>query len=63
MSPRGGSSDAAGPASSSRHQTVKLVVVGDGGVGKSAITIQFIQVSVISLLVAKVIAGLRHKTL
>lgn len=26
-------------------QTYKLVVVGSGGVGKSAITIQFIQVS------------------
>lgn len=26
-------------------QTYKLVVVGGGGVGKSAITIQFIQVS------------------
>lgn len=28
-------------------QTYKLVVVGGGGVGKSAITIQFIQVSII----------------
>lgn len=27
-------------------QTYKLVVVGGGGVGKSAITIQFIQVSI-----------------
>lgn len=27
------------------HQPYKLVVVGGGGVGKSAITIQFIQVS------------------
>ena len=30
--------------SSQRTQTYKLVVVGGGGVGKSAITIQFIQV-------------------
>lgn len=29
----------------SHAQTYKLVVVGGGGVGKSAITIQFIQVS------------------
>lgn len=28
-----------------QSQTYKLVVVGGGGVGKSAITIQFIQVS------------------
>lgn len=26
------------------HQTYKLVIVGGGGVGKSAITLQFIQV-------------------
>lgn len=31
---------------SSHTQTYKIVVVGGGGVGKSAITIQFIQVSV-----------------
>lgn len=31
----------------SYSQTYKLVIVGGGGVGKSAITIQFIQVSVI----------------
>ena len=30
--------------SSQQTQTYKLVVVGGGGVGKSAITIQFIQV-------------------
>lgn len=30
----------------SHTQTYKIVVVGGGGVGKSAITIQFIQVSV-----------------
>lgn len=30
---------------SSHTQTYKIVVVGGGGVGKSAITIQFIQVS------------------
>ena len=30
---------------SSVAQTYKIVVVGGGGVGKSAITIQFIQVS------------------
>lgn len=30
-------------------QTYKLVVVGGGGVGKSAITIQFIQVNLIFL--------------
>lgn len=29
----------------SYSQTYKLVIVGGGGVGKSAITIQFIQVS------------------
>lgn len=29
----------------SHTQTYKIVVVGGGGVGKSAITIQFIQVS------------------
>lgn len=34
-----------GPGGSSQTQTYKLVVVGGGGVGKSAITIQFIQVS------------------
>lgn len=32
------------PGGSSQTQTYKLVVVGGGGVGKSAITIQFIQV-------------------
>lgn len=32
---------------SSHTQTYKIVVVGGGGVGKSAITIQFIQVSVL----------------
>ncbi|XP_065361349.1 ras-like protein 2 [Calliphora vicina] len=32
-----------GPGGSSQTQTYKLVVVGGGGVGKSAITIQFIQ--------------------
>ncbi|XP_037813328.1 ras-like protein 2 [Lucilia sericata] len=32
-----------GPGGSSQIQTYKLVVVGGGGVGKSAITIQFIQ--------------------
>lgn len=32
--------------SSSQTQTYKLVVVGGGGVGKSAITIQFIQVKI-----------------
>jgi Ras-related protein R-Ras2 len=31
--------------SSRQAQTYKVVVVGGGGVGKSAITIQFIQVS------------------
>lgn len=31
-------------------QTYKIVVVGGGGVGKSAITIQFIQVSSVHLL-------------
>lgn len=31
--------------SSSHTQTYKIVVVGGGGVGKSAVTIQFIQVS------------------
>lgn len=30
---------------SSNYQTYKLVIVGGGGVGKSAITLQFIQVS------------------
>lgn len=30
----------------SNYQTYKLVIVGGGGVGKSAITLQFIQVSV-----------------
>lgn len=34
-----------GPGGSSQTQTYKLVVVGGGGVGKSAITIQFIQVT------------------
>ncbi len=29
---------------STEAQRIRLVVVGDGGVGKSAITIQFIQV-------------------
>lgn len=33
-----------GPGGSSQTQAYKLVVVGGGGVGKSAITIQFIQV-------------------
>ena len=31
--------------SGSHSQTFKLVVVGGGGVGKSALTIQFIQVT------------------
>lgn len=31
---------------SNNYQTYKLVIVGGGGVGKSAITLQFIQVSV-----------------
>lgn len=29
------------------HLTYKLVIVGGGGVGKSAITLQFIQVGII----------------
>lgn len=32
------------------HPTYKIVVVGGGGVGKSAITIQFIQVNIIIFL-------------
>jgi len=36
------------PDRQSYAQTYKLVVVGGGGVGKSAITIQFIQVSTVS---------------
>lgn len=31
------------------NSTFKLVVVGGGGVGKSAITIQFIQVSIVHM--------------
>lgn len=34
-----------GPGTHNGQQTYKIVVVGGGGVGKSAITIQFIQVS------------------
>lgn len=38
------------PAMSGDEERFKLVVVGGGGVGKSALTIQFIQVRFFSLL-------------
>lgn len=38
---------------SNYNQNYKLVVVGGGGVGKSAITIQFIQVNVFECYVKK----------
>lgn len=39
--------------SNSYSQSYKLVVVGGGGVGKSALTIQFIQVMYVRFLVNK----------
>lgn len=45
-------------------QTYKLVIVGGGGVGKSAITLQFIQVCInrlVSLSLDKVFREIYHK--
>lgn len=45
------------PEGANYSHSYKLVVVGGGGVGKSALTIQFIQVFIYSLIIEKLVFG------